>query len=152
MSGAAETLLHASAVAFETTGGWHAIVAKGRSGSGKSELALNLMAMGARLVADDQTRMTRDGASLFADCPAPIRGLVEMRGIGLIAAAPLRCVRVSVLVDLDVTEDMRMPPRRVTTILGVDVPTLHKVESRAFAAALRQYVLSQSWLDQGGRP
>ncbi|MGP9789438.1 HPr kinase/phosphorylase [Roseinatronobacter sp. NSM] len=152
MSGGAETLLHASAVALETPGGWHAIVAKGRSGSGKSELALELMALGARLVADDQTRILRAGENLFAQCPAPIRGLVEMRGIGLIAATPLHCVRVSVLVDMDVTEETRMPPRRVTTMLGVDVPTLHKVESKAFAAALRQYVLSQSWLDEGARP
>ena len=146
MTGGGDTLLHASTVAFETPGGWHALVLKGRSRAGKSELALELMAIGARLVADDQTRIMRDGTTLLADAPAPIRGVIEMRGIGLLGADPLSRVRVSVLVDLDQTEGARLPDARSTRILGLDVPTLHKVESRAFAAALRQYVLGQSWI------
>jgi len=144
----AETLLHASTVAFETPTGWHAVVLTGRSGAGKSELALELMAMGARLVADDQTRLMFDGTTLVADAPASIRGMIEMRGMGLLHAAPLSLVRVSVLVNLELTETARFPQCRSTCILGVQVPTLHKVESRAFAAALRQYVLHRSWLGQ----
>ncbi|MDD7969878.1 HPr kinase/phosphorylase [Roseinatronobacter alkalisoli] len=135
-------------MAFETADGWHAIALNGRSGAGKSELALELMASGARLVADDQTRIIRDGALLLADAPAPIRGMIEMRGMGLIRAAPLSMVRLSLMVNLDVTETARLPEYHQTSVLGVDVPTLYKVGSRAFPAALRQYVLTQSWLDR----
>jgi len=57
----------------------------GNSGVGKSECALDLIARGHRLVADDivQIRLVENEV-LIGDCPEEIRYLMEVRGIGLI--------------------------------------------------------------------
>ena len=52
-----ETIVHASCVARDG----RAVLIRGASGSGKSGLALQLMALGAGLVADDRTRLWREG-------------------------------------------------------------------------------------------
>lgn len=56
----------------------------GRSGAGKSDLALRLIAMGAELVADDRTDLFVRRGKLYARPPAPIAGLIEVRGVGII--------------------------------------------------------------------
>ena len=63
-------LLHASTVAFRGRG----VVILGASGSGKSALALELMALGAGLVADDRTLVEVQDGALVASCPPAISG------------------------------------------------------------------------------
>jgi len=112
----------------------------GSSGTGKSALALQLMGLGLHLVADDRTCITaRDGA-LVASCPEAISGLIEARGVGVLAAEPLPRAVVSVAVDLDVQEPERLPPRHSMRLLDVTLPLLHKVESDHFPAAIKQYL------------
>ena len=127
---------HASTVAF----GSRAVMIRGASGSGKSALALELMALGCGLVADDQTILIRRGDDLFADCPARIAGLIEARGVGLLTAVPAGPSRVNVCIDLDQIETERLPPHRSVSYLGVALPLFHKVESAYFAAAILQYL------------
>ncbi len=143
-------LIHGSAVAFELPEGRAGVLITGKPGAGKSELALELMAMGARLVADDQTQLHVDGGVVQMSPPATIRGLIEMRGIGLIRAKALELAPLAVMVDLDTTETERLPPLRMCDVEGVAVRLLRKCASRAFAAGIRQYVLSQSWADPKG--
>jgi HPr kinase/phosphorylase len=129
--------LHASAVACDGRG----LLILGPSGSGKSALALQLMALGADLVSDDAVVLNRgrDGA-LVATAPDTIRGLVEARGIGLLYAPALSGCPIHAVVDLSRTETERLPPERTTCLLGVTLPLLHKVETNHFAAALRVYL------------
>jgi HPr kinase/phosphorylase len=129
--------LHASAVAFEDK----AALITGPSGSGKSSLALELIALGARLVADDGVllRLAPDGRVL-ARAPEAIRGLVEARGVGLLRADPVDDIALALVVDLSRTEKDRLPPERTTHLLGVALPLLHKVASPHFAAAIRLYL------------
>lgn len=64
-----------------------AVLLRGGAGSGKSDLALRLMNSGdARLVADDRVILEQDDAhgTLHASTPEPLRGLLEVRGIGII--------------------------------------------------------------------
>lgn len=61
-----------------------AVLITGSSGSGKSSLALQLIDRGAVLVADDQTLISYTEGKLVAQSPQTIRGLLEVRGIGLI--------------------------------------------------------------------
>ena len=62
--------LHATCVAIDG----RALLIEGRSGAGKSDLALRLIDRGATLVSDDYTRLTRSGDALIASAPETIRG------------------------------------------------------------------------------
>ncbi|MCX7301221.1 MAG: serine kinase [Rhodobacterales bacterium] len=117
-----------------------AVLITGASGTGKSALGLTLLAWGCDLVADDRTEVVRDGAMLLARCPAAIGGLIEARGVGLLRARSVPEARIVLAVDMDVTETERMPPLRHRRWLDCDIPLLHKVESRYFAAAILQYL------------
>ncbi len=93
----------------------------GASGSGKSALALTLMALGARLVADDRTWLALAGGGFWATCPPTIRGRIEARGIGILAADAQPGGRLAAAVDLDRTETERLPPARTVTLFGVTI-------------------------------
>lgn len=131
-------ILHASAVALAR----RALLLTGPSGSGKSGLALQLMALGARLVADDRTLVLPDpeGGPPSAAAPGTIRGMIEARGLGLLAADPAPPTPIVAVVDLSRTEAERLPPERTTEIAGVSLPLFHKIDSPSFPAALIQYL------------
>ncbi len=129
---------HASAVALEIGGAWRGALILGPAGSGKSALALELMAMGARLVADDRVRLARQGRAVLAMAPPSIAGLIEARGIGLLQAEPVAHAPVELVVDLGQIEAHRLPPARRIDLLGVSIPLVHKVENACFAAAMLQ--------------
>lgn len=109
--------LHASAVALEGRG----LLILGASGAGKSALALRMMALGARLVADDRVDVARRGEALIASAPAALRGLIEARGVGLLRAEALEAAVLELAVDLDRTPAARMPQMREITYLGLDM-------------------------------
>ncbi len=107
---------HGTVVAGETTG----VLIRGASGTGKSGLALNLIARGARLVADDRVMLeVRDGR-LLASAPPPLAGLIEARGLGLLRLPHVEAAEIGIVVDLDHAPEARMPQPRVFTCLGVE--------------------------------
>ncbi|SHJ81735.1 HPr kinase/phosphorylase [Roseomonas rosea] len=57
----------------------------GPPGAGKSDLLLRLTGEGWRLVADDQVLLRAEGDALHAAAPDSLRGMIELRGIGLMA-------------------------------------------------------------------
>ncbi|EAR49819.1 Hpr serine kinase/phosphatase domain protein [Oceanicola granulosus HTCC2516] len=128
--------LHATTVAL----GGRAVVLTGAPGSGKSSTALELMAYGARLVADDGTVLTRRGRRLVAAAAAPVRGLIEARGIGLLNAVPVAGAEVVLAVDMDQSERERLPQRRTIAWLDVAIPLIFPPECRHLAPALLQYL------------
>ncbi len=128
--------LHASAVAVAGKG----VLILGASGTGKSALALQLMAYGAQLVSDDQTVIRDVDGWPVACSPDEIRGAIEARGIGLLAAEALPSARIALAVDMDKTESERLPPERNFALPGRPVVLLHKLESPYFAAAILQYI------------
>lgn len=128
--------IHGSCVAC--AGGGVLIV--GPSGSGKSGLALELMARGARLVADDGVLLTRQGNALVAQAPAAIAGRIEARFVGVLAADAAGPVPLKLVVEMGQVETERLPPRRSRNIMGVALPLLHNVDSGHFPAAILQYL------------
>jgi HPr kinase/phosphorylase len=82
-------LIHATAVAVldaaKPLGGAveGVVLLLGDSGSGKSDVALRLIAMGGKLVSDDQTVLFMRGPRLFADAPPNLIGRIEIRGLGI---------------------------------------------------------------------
>src|SRR5215467_6063713 len=117
------TLVHATCVALRRGHTWRAVLLRGPSGAGKSDLALRLIETGWRLVADDQTELSREGKRLFATAPARIAGMIEARGIGIVKVARDQFVRrapVALLVDLAHPERIeRLPEPASETLLGV---------------------------------
>ncbi|WP_281017021.1 MULTISPECIES: HPr kinase/phosphatase C-terminal domain-containing protein [unclassified Minwuia] len=88
--------LHGTAVALDGA----AVLLRGGSGAGKSDLALRLLAEGWQVIADDRVVLSVMGTELRATAPATLAGLLEVRGIGVVRlddaqrleAAPLRLV------------------------------------------------------------
>ena len=138
---AAEQTIHATTVAF----GNRALAILGPSGAGKSGLALQLMALGAELVADDRTVLARCGSGLCAAAPAALAALagrIEARGLGILAApAHEGPVPLGAAVDLAQSESERLPPFRSVTFLGVSVDLVLARPEPYFPAALRHYML-----------
>ena len=72
----------------------------GRSGSGKSDLALRLIAMGAKLVSDDRTELYAAHGRLYGRAPARIAGLMEVRNVGIIKLPHAPHARIALVVEL----------------------------------------------------
>ncbi len=126
------TLIHASLVASGDRG----LLITGRSGSGKSALALQLIAMGADLVADDRVHLSDDGQCLCGAAPDTIKGQIEARHIGILTLPARDKVPVSAVVDLDEAETERLPEPQTVRLLGHAVPKFRKDVGPGAAAAL----------------
>lgn len=114
-------LMHATSVDMDGI----AVLLRGPPGAGKSDLALRLIDGGARLISDDQTRLDSGDGRLTASPPASIRGMMEVRGMGLYQVPFTPAAPVALLVDL-VPESAvdRLPEMEAETVLGVPVPRL----------------------------
>jgi hypothetical protein len=99
-----EANIHASCIAIGNKG----ILLLGPSGSGKSDLALRLIDDGARLVSDDRTLLFIAKGALHARAPASIKGLLEVRGLGIIALPVRTNVKIALAVRLG-HEGARLP-------------------------------------------
>lgn len=121
--------LHASCVAI----GDRAVLIEGRSGSGKSDLALRLIDRGGVLVSDDYTVLVRESDTLIAQAPATIAGRIEVRGIGIVEMPHAERAPVALIVTL-VDQVERFPedraPRRIA---GVALPEIALVASELSA-------------------
>jgi HPr kinase/phosphorylase len=129
-------LIHASCVAV----GGQGLLILGPSGSGKSSLALQLMALGATLVADDRVILDLDEGVLLARCPGTLSGLIEARGVGVLKAAPLSQAPVRLAVDLAVARGPRLPDRHAIVFLGQSVDLVKAPLEAHLPAALLQYL------------
>lgn len=112
-------LIHASAIAI----GGRAILLLGRSGSGKSDLALRLIDRGAVLIADDQVYLQRQGERLIATPPRAIAGLIEVRGVGIQTEHYHEGVMVALAIDLEAGAQ-RLPEPALISYLDVTLPWL----------------------------
>ena len=138
--GDGSTLMHGTAVALGSAG----LLITGRAGAGKSSLALELMALGASLVADDQVVLTRKPEGLLMSAPGTLEGKVEARGIGIMKceATP---AWLRIVIDMDHVETGRLPEPREIAVSGERVRLIRRVETPAFASML--YVLLKGGLE-----
>ena len=114
---ASTVLVHATSVvlgaAVRPFGGPEnfAVLLLGDSGSGKSDVALRLIAAGGRLISDDQTALSSNQDFLFAQSVPNIAGQLEIRGVGIIVLdhAPRAPVALAVKLDPEAASE-RLPP------------------------------------------
>ena len=135
-------LVHASCVALKSAG----VLLLGDSGSGKSDLALRLIHEGWRLVADDRTVLSVAKNGIAAAAPTTIKGLLEVRGLGIIAMAA-GPARLKLVVQLG-REGPRLPQAEHWTPPGLKgAPSLpflrldgrHASDPAKIALALRAF-------------
>lgn len=112
-----------------------AVLLRGASGAGKSDLALRLIEHGAQLVADDQVLLRRDDKQILAQPPDGLAGLLEVRGLGILRLGHCAPARLSVVIDL-VDERLveRLPEPLQTELLGISLP-LYRLSPWATSAA-----------------
>jgi serine kinase of HPr protein (carbohydrate metabolism regulator) len=112
--------VHASSIAI----GGRAVLIGGRSGRGKSDLALRLIDRGASLVSDDYTIVRRQEGRLLAAAPPTIAGKIELRGVGVLQFPNVADVPVALFVDLDM-DTARLPESgEQRSLAGVAIPVL----------------------------
>jgi serine kinase of HPr protein (carbohydrate metabolism regulator) len=116
------TTVHASAVLLGETG----LLIRGPSGGGKSSLLLALLwsSRNARLVADDRVALAVASGRLIASAPAPIAGLIEIRGHGILHWPHVSPVVIRVVVDLMPPEQcprLPEPGEAIVRVEGVDL-------------------------------
>lgn len=115
-------LLYASCVEFMGTG----ILITGPSGSGKSDLSLRLIDHGAKLVADDQTIVENRDGRLKACCPKKIKGLLEIRGIGIVEMPCIDETEIRLKLSLQSFDQIdRMPQKMTERIENTKIPVFY---------------------------
>lgn len=132
-----QDIIHATCVAIAK----HGLLIIGPSGSGKSTLGLALMALGAKLIADDRTVISNKAGVLVARCPAALRGVIEARGLGLIRAETKASTKIGIVVDMGRTEPDRLPERRYTTLCGVTCALVLGQQTPHFPSFLLAYIM-----------
>lgn len=129
---ALQTIVHGAMVDVYGIG----LLIAGKAGIGKSEIALDLVERGHRLVADDVITLTKKSNVLMAAATEMNRHFMEVRGLGIIdimSMFGIRAIRyqkrLEVLVDLflwdEHTEVDRTGLEKLTTgIMDVQIPTV----------------------------
>jgi len=123
-------LIHGTAIALAG----RAALIRGAPGSGKSDLALRCLAQAtsdlisgqALLVADDQVYAEVLDGKIQLGCPEPIRGLIEVRGVGIVAVPAQGSAMLELLVDLVPRHEVeRLPdPEAAAELFGIRIRRL----------------------------
>jgi serine kinase of HPr protein (carbohydrate metabolism regulator) len=132
-------LIHATAVALDN----RAVLLRGPSGSGKSDLALRLIDAGGRLVADDYSQLWRAGDAIWVCAPETLSGLIEARGIGILRVDPVATAPLALIADLVASQSIeRLPEPRSETIFGLAIPVVAIAPFEASAAVKLRLALT----------
>lgn len=140
---AASEQVHASAVSISGKG----CLITGDSGSGKSTLALELIALGAQLIADDRVDLSVMDGEVMLSCPPQLEGIIEARGLGLISLDPSTAsVPCCYLVDLNQVPE-RLPRLIRRDLLGISCPVIFGKERAGLASIVHVLLQSGCLLD-----
>jgi len=130
---ALQTMVHGSMVDVYGIG----ILVAGKSGIGKSEVALDLVERGHRLVADDVIMLTKKNNILMASATEMSKHFMEIRGLGIIDVMSMfgiRSVRyqkrLEVVLELTLWDESNDVERtglsdESVNILGTEIPLIH---------------------------
>jgi serine kinase of HPr protein (carbohydrate metabolism regulator) len=111
---------HGGLMAARLRGYWRGVLIEGPAGAGKSDLALRALDQGFSLAADDRVLLWTCEGGLFGRAPDPLRGLIEVRGLQVVAVPALPFAEVALVARCGAAE--RIPEPQFAEILGVSVP------------------------------
>jgi HPr kinase/phosphorylase len=115
------------------------VLLEGAPAVGKSELALDLITRGHRLIADDAPQFARIAPELLeGTCPDPLRDFLEVRGLGILniramfgEGAVVRAKPLNLIIDLQPLDQTQLDridrlagSLSASNILGVAVPRI----------------------------
>lgn len=115
-----EVIIHATLVSIDGYG----VLLQGRSGSGKSDLALRLIEnKKAVLVADDEVIISIRNGKIVGKAPENLKGLLEIRGVGIRKYPSKQEEIVNYVIQLKDDPSMieRMPKNNAEIIFGVEI-------------------------------
>jgi len=110
-------------------------------GSGKLDLALQLIEHGARLVADDRMLLRGDRGKLHAFAPAALAGKVGVRGIGVLTVPFVHTARLIMVAGTAVP---RLPEPATCTYEGVVLGVLALAPLEASTPAKLRLALARA--------
>ncbi|MEO1328728.1 MAG: RNase adapter RapZ [Pseudomonadota bacterium] len=113
-----QATIQATCVAIRGAG----VLILGAPGVGKSRLALQLMALGGGLVADDVVRLSSDGGGVWAEAAPAGAGLIEARGVGVLRTEAVGPVRLAWVLELGGPPSERLPSAESVLLCGVELP------------------------------
>lgn len=142
------------------------VLIRGDSGMGKSEIALELIKRGHLLVADDRVDCFRIHNKIVGKAPDLLRGMLELRGIGIInvqrmfgITSVIQKAEVSLEICLEKFQTnadydrVGIEEKKYDSILGVDIPkiVIPVREGRSMAviieSAVTNYILGEMGMD-----
>ncbi len=113
--------IHSTSVVIDDNG----VLILGDSGSGKSDLALRLIDSGATLISDDISICRKNSNNIYLYCPPEIKGLLEVREIGIITVPFVERIKLRLVVNLKSNNNERFPKDSSFRILGIKIPIIN---------------------------
>ena len=113
--------VHGSAIAV----GGRGFLIRGASGSGKSGLVLQMMALGADLISDDQVIMERSAGTIIMSAPQTLVGKIEARFVGILNVPSRQNVVLNHVIDLDVDSQAQLPQLQYCEVLGLRIDLIN---------------------------
>jgi len=113
--------IHSTSVVIDDNG----VLILGDSGSGKSDLALRLIDNGATLISDDISICRKNSNNIYLYCPPEIKGLLEVREIGIITVPFVERIKLRLVVNLKSNNNERFPKDSFFRILGIKIPIIN---------------------------
>ena len=109
--------IHATSVVIEDSG----VLIVGKSGLGKSDLALRLIDSGATLISDDITICKKVDDSIFLFSPLQTRGLLEVREVGIMTVPYVDNIKLLLIVELVDHEIERLPSKKIGKFMNLNI-------------------------------
>lgn len=140
------------------------ILLTGESGTGKSEIALELIKRGHQLIADDRVDVKRVHNSISGQAPEVLSGMLEIRGVGIIDVTKMygaNCVlnkhKLDYVIHMEKWVENKQYARagieekEYRTILELDIPmiTLPVKEGRSMAVIIESAVTNFTLMESG---
>jgi HPr kinase/phosphorylase len=127
------------------------VLITGQPGSGKSELALNLIDRGHQLIADDAPEFfSEDGKTIIGTCPSLIKGFLNVRNLGIINIKKIfgtKSIIKNAKLQLAINIEKKSSPKFIT-INNIKIPQISvKNQAILIETAVRNFILQKQGYD-----